>query len=91
MRIFKATVFICILCLLLGCSGVSVRVDPTTGIWTADYWRLGNQEFKGLTITKTGGDITVSLDSQKATDESLQELIRMVRQLSLDGVVRVPN
>ncbi|HUT81482.1 MAG TPA: hypothetical protein VMZ29_09805 [Candidatus Bathyarchaeia archaeon] len=69
--------------LLLSCSHVHVQVDPKTGIWTADYWRLGNQAMNGLEISKKGGDVIVGLDSQKATDESLQEILKIVRQLAI--------
>ena len=64
---------------LLGCSSISY--NPETNSVT--YMRLGNQELNGLKVIKAkDGTIEIHLEGQKATDESLQEILKIVRQLS---------
>ena len=72
---------------LIGCSHVYGTYDVETKKYTFAYWRLGSQELHGFRVTKTADGFEVSLDSQKADDESLQEVLRLVRHLSLGGVM----
>ena len=66
--------------IFLSCSTISY--NPETNSVT--YMRLGNQELNGLKVIKlTDGEIRIYLEGQKATDESLQEILKIVKQLSL--------
>jgi len=59
----------------------SIFYDKETG--NLSYYRLGNQELKGLKVVKkTDGTFEIKLDSQSATDESLQEILKLVRKLA---------
>jgi len=72
-----------LMCLLafsfFACSSISY--NPETNSVT--YMRLGNQELNGLKVIKAkDGTIEIYLEGQKATDESLQEILKIVRQLA---------
>ena len=65
--------------LLIGCASIEYNAETKV----LKYWRVGNQELQGLTISK--GDIQVSLANQKADNEALDEILRITRKL-LDAV-----
>ena len=80
----KLAVFIIVFVFCISCSTFGYNPE-THEFW---YARLGNQEIKGLTIKiLPDGSIEISLDSQSADDESLQEILRIIRPLSTGGIM----
>jgi len=61
--------------LLIGCASIEYNAETKV----LKYWRVGNQELQGLTISK--GDIQVSLDSQESQNEALDEILTITRKL----------
>ena len=58
--------------LLGGCAGVTVC--PETG--RIDYYRIGDQQIKGLEVIKEGDKITIKMEQQTATGEALKDLLK---------------
>ena len=68
----KKIVLIILLAFLSGCAGATI--DPQTG--RIDYYRIGDQQIKGLEVIKEGNKITIRMEQQTATGEALKDLLK---------------
>ena len=68
----KKIALIILLAFLSGCAGVTVC--PETG--RIDYYRIGDQQIKGLEVVKEGNKIIIRMEQQTATGEALKDLLK---------------
>ena len=68
----KKIALIILLAFLSGCAGATI--DPQTG--RIDYYRIGDQQIKGLEVIKEGNKITIRMEQQTATGEALKDLLK---------------
>jgi hypothetical protein len=74
MKMKKAVLF-ALVPLFISCASIEYNMETKT----LKYWRVGNQELQGLTIS--AGAIQVSLDNQKSQDEEIREILTITRKL----------
>ena len=73
----KIVTLLILLMLMVGCSYSKIKYG------TFEYERWGDQKIQGLSVTKDGDKIIVTLENQQSDGKALLEAIKIIKTLTV--------